>query len=268
MLARLITAIIGIPFVIWILVSGGVVIQGIGACVSVIAMYEYLKEISNKYTPMKGLAIVAVGAYILGYQYFVANYTLYVSFIMLIMLIISVFTYPKYTISDISMTLFGIIYVGLLLGTLISIRASEYGIFWVVMLFITAWGSDTWAYFVGRACGKRKLAPELSPKKTVEGAIGGIIGSGIMVYGFSVAMNYYGYIKISGTWMIVLVILSGVCAILSQIGDLAASSIKRNVGAKDFGSIFPGHGGVLDRFDSILLITPVIYLVAQIFVAI
>ncbi len=175
-------------------------------------------------------------------------------------------SYPRYNIADLGVTIFGIIYVGLLLGTIISLRALENGIFWVILVFICAWGSDTCAYFAGKFLGKRKLAPRLSPKKTIAGAIGGIIGAGIMVYIFSIVMMYYGQIYLTDAWKIILVVVAGIGAILSQFGDLAASSIKRNVDVKDFGSLFPGHGGVLDRFDSVLLITPFIYLVATTFI--
>ncbi len=132
----------------------------------------------------------------------------------------------------------------------------ETGQYLYLLIFIGAWMTDTGAYFVGVLLGKHKLIPAVSPKKTVEGAVGGIFGCilGYSVYGlildkcFDVSVNY-----------IALLILSVVIAIVSQLGDLIASYIKRECGIKDFGFIFPGHGGVMDRFDSIIAVAPVLY---------
>lgn len=132
----------------------------------------------------------------------------------------------------------------------------ETGQYLYLLIFIGAWMTDTGAYFVGVLFGKHKLIPAVSPKKTVEGAVGGVFGCviGYAVYGlildkcFSVSVNY-----------IALLILAVVIAVVSQLGDLIASYIKREQGIKDFGFIFPGHGGVMDRFDSIIAVAPVIY---------
>ena len=132
----------------------------------------------------------------------------------------------------------------------------ETGQYLYLLIFIGAWMTDTGAYFVGVLFGKHKLIPAVSPKKTVEGAVGGVFGCviGYAVYGlildkcFSVSVNY-----------IALLILAVVIAVVSQLGDLIASYIKREQGIKDFGFICPGHGGVMDRFDSIIAVAPVIY---------
>lgn len=136
------------------------------------------------------------------------------------------------------------------------------GMFYIILMLLCAWGSDVFAYFTGRLFGRHKLIPEVSPKKTVEGSIGGIVcASGLsMLYGFIVTSitnltpNY-----------IVLAICGVVLAAFSQVGDLIASLLKREHGIKDYGNIFPGHGGVMDRFDSILAISTVLMAICIVF---
>ena len=125
-----------------------------------------------------------------------------------------------------------------------------------ILIFIGAWATDTGAYFVGVLFGKHKLIPAVSPKKTVEGALGGILGCvfGFVVYGL--ILNFFFDVKVNYLPLVLLAIL---VAIVSQIGDLIASYLKRESGIKDFGTIFPGHGGIMDRFDSIIAVAPVIY---------
>ena len=136
------------------------------------------------------------------------------------------------------------------------------GLWTLVLVLICAWGSDVFAYFTGRFFGRHKLIPEVSPKKTVEGAIGGVVcATGIAVL--------YGFIVSSATSLTPDYIVLAVCGFLlsavSQVGDLIASLIKREHGIKDYGNIFPGHGGVMDRFDSVLSITTVLMAISLIF---
>lgn len=143
------------------------------------------------------------------------------------------------------------------------LRNMEYGNILIWLIFIGAWGTDTLAYTFGRLFGKRKIMPEISPKKTIAGAIGGVLGCVLLMIVFGIIVyNFFG-LKMS---YVVLVLLGLFCGIISQIGDWAASAIKRYVNVKDFGNIMPGHGGVLDRFDSILFVAPVIYYVLVLFI--
>jgi phosphatidate cytidylyltransferase len=135
------------------------------------------------------------------------------------------------------------------------------------MIFIGAWSTDTFAYFTGRLFGKHKLIPDISPKKTVEGSIGGIIFCAIafVLYGFIIAsINKFS----AEPNYIILSCVGIVTAIIAQLGDLSASALKRNYNIKDYGAIFPGHGGVLDRFDSVMAVAPFIMLICTIFVKI
>ena len=131
------------------------------------------------------------------------------------------------------------------------------GRYLVWLIFLCSWGCDTCAYCVGRLFGKHKMAPVLSPKKSIEGAVGGVVGAFLltMIY----CMVFQSQMNLS---LPKIVILSGIAAIgglISMVGDLAASAIKRNVDLKDYGHLIPGHGGILDRFDSVIITAPIIY---------
>lgn len=181
---------------------------------------------------------------------------LFILFVFLFLLyVLPVFMYGKYNINDISITLYGIFYVIFLFAFIILTRGLEHGLFFVWFIFLGAWATDTFALFGGKYFGKTKLAPKLSPNKTREGAISGILGAVLVtiLYGILAKPEV---LEISIFHFFMLGILSGT---ISQIGDLVASSTKRFTGIKDFGRIIPGHGGILDRFDSVLFISPVIY---------
>ena len=133
----------------------------------------------------------------------------------------------------------------------------DMGKIYVWLIFIIAFATDTCAYFVGYAFGKHKLIPKVSPKKTIEGSIGGILGSTLICLAF----GYYFNIDLK-----VIVILGFLGSIVAQVGDLFASSIKRYVGIKDYGKLIPGHGGILDRFDSVILVAPFVYSIINLFI--
>lgn len=144
-------------------------------------------------------------------------------------------------------------------------RELEHGIWFVWFIFISSWVSDTFAYCVGMITGKtignHKMSPKLSPKKSIEGAVGGVAGSVIFgcVYGNIIADNLNGL----ANPVLALGLLAGVGALISMVGDLAASAIKRNFDVKDYGKLIPGHGGILDRFDSVIFTAPIIYFLAS-----
>lgn len=137
-------------------------------------------------------------------------------------------------------------------------KYDDIGAYMYLLIFISAWVCDTFAYFTGRLLGKHKLIPEISPKKTVEGAIGGIIFTLIALVGYWAIIKYVPVFNYHGIELWHICILGVTLPIVSQIGDLLASSIKRQYNIKDFGNVFPGHGGVLDRFDSAMLVAPIL----------
>ena len=151
----------------------------------------------------------------------------------------------------------------------------EYGydaVFFILLILCFAWGGDTCAYFAGRAFGKHKLCPVVSPKKTVEGAIGGVLGT--MVFGVAATLIYsiaadrmeaFTRSNIGVSMYVVIALLACVAAVLGIYGDLFASVVKRQCGIKDYGTIFPGHGGILDRFDSVMFIAPFVSIAVRYF---
>ncbi len=136
-----------------------------------------------------------------------------------------------------------------------------YGMFAFILIFIFAWASDTFAYFTGVFLGKHKLCPALSPKKTIEGAVGGIFGCMVAVFCACLIND----IAITDPTIWTLTLCTPIFSIMGMVGDISASYIKRHAGIKDYGNLMPGHGGVLDRFDSVLLIAPVFYSLLRFF---
>ena len=175
---------------------------------------------------------------------------------LLYLLAIAVFSHGKTRVEEIAMTFAVCLYINVGFGSIILLRDyKDVGVYLFLLTFIGAWMTDIFAYFCGMAFGKHKLIPDVSPKKTVEGSIGGIVFCvlGYIIYGlivsncFEVDMNIFA-----------LGVFGAIISVVSQIGDLAASLIKREYGIKDYGSLFPGHGGVLDRFDSVLAVSTVL----------
>jgi len=168
-----------------------------------------------------------------------------------------VFRPKRFTLKDVAVTLLGMAYIPFLLSFVFMVRLMDHGyeLSWLVM--IGTFSTDIFAYFIGKFFGKKKLLPEISPNKTIAGGIGGIAGS-------IVCASLYGILYINGFSGLHLnivhyLILGIMCGIMAQLGDWAASAIKRNVGIKDFGHIMPGHGGLLDRIDSLLFVAPTVY---------
>ena len=156
-------------------------------------------------------------------------------------------------------------YVSVMLSYIFQIRQLKHGGIFVVLVFLCSWGNDTLAYCVGVLFGKHKMSPELSPKKSIEGLFGGIIGAGLLGALYGLFLDKF--IEPMDNAYIYLFIICALGAIPAVIGDLAASAIKRNNDIKDYGKLIPGHGGVLDRFDSMIFTAPIIYyLVRFIFV--
>ena len=174
-----------------------------------------------------------------------------------------VLAYPRYDSHHIMEVFFSFIYVPVMLSCVYLTRSLENGFYFVCLIFLSSWICDACAYCVGMLFGRHKLAPRLSPKKSVEGAIGGIIGAAGAGALFGAFFANKMVPELSAT--LTFAIICGVGAIISQIGDLAASAIKRNHDIKDFGKLIPGHGGILDRFDSVIFTAPVIYFLARVF---
>ena len=175
----------------------------------------------------------------------------------LVVLSIYVILYPKYTDKNAMVTLLAFFYVAMLLSFLYQVRILKYGGALVVMVYICSWINDTCAYCVGVKFGKHKMSPKLSPKKSIEGLLGGIIGSAIVggLYGIFFDAKIYALPKAP----LIFAVAGAIGAGFAVIGDLTASAIKRNNDIKDYGRLIPGHGGIMDRFDSIIFTAPIVY---------
>ena len=139
-------------------------------------------------------------------------------------------------------------------------RMLSAGTYIVWLIFLCSWGCDTCAYCVGMLIGKHKMTPKLSPKKSVEGAVGGVIGAALLTVIYGMVFRGAMGSEMSHVWIMAAISAAG--ALVSMVGDLTASAIKRNYGIKDYGKLIPGHGGILDRFDSVIFTTPLIYFLA------
>lgn len=171
-------------------------------------------------------------------------------FLIFVHLIASIFFYPDYSTSDFTATLFGTLYVSLIVYIYL-IETLAGGRYWLFLLLLVTWANDVFAYFVGKIYGRRKLAKKLSPGKTLEGAVGGLIA------GLAVTLVFIFLSPLSSPYKILG--LGASVVVTAQIGDLAESVIKRHAGLKDSGKLIPGHGGILDRFDSLLFAAPSAY---------
>lgn len=172
-----------------------------------------------------------------------------------------VFARGKISFTDASAAFMGIFYVAVTFTCIVLLRGV--GKYTYLLVFIGPWVSDTFAYFCGRLFGKHKLIPEISPKKTIEGSIGGILFASLSFVIYAIIIKTFFDSTATPNYS-VLALSGAVVSVISQIGDLSASAIKRHYGIKDYGVLFPGHGGVLDRFDSVILTAPVLYIITQI----
>ena len=176
---------------------------------------------------------------------------------LVLIMCVYVFTYPRYQAEQVMAAFFGIAYVAVMLSFLYQTRQLEGGAFLVWLIMLCSWGCDTCAYCVGMLFGKHKLTPRLSPKKSVEGAVGGVAGAALL--GFLYASVVGGGMDEFSDPRMACALGCAIGALISQVGDLAASAIKRNHNIKDYGHLIPGHGGILDRFDSMIFTAPAIY---------
>lgn len=169
---------------------------------------------------------------------------------------IYVFTFPRRKSSNATGAVAAFLYVPVMISFLLRTRSLSHGIWLYLLIFICSSVSDVCALAVGMAIGRHKLAPVLSPKKTIEGALGGIAGSALVSCLIAVLIRRFE----PGINAVPVFLIIGICgSIIGQTGDLAASAIKRNHGIKDYGHLIPGHGGIMDRFDSVIFTAPVIY---------
>lgn len=174
-------------------------------------------------------------------------------------LFVYVFTFPKYHANQIMSAMFSFLYGPVMLSFLFLLREGfDDGMYLVWFVFLASWGSDTCAYCVGVLIGKHKMTPKLSPKKSIEGAVGGILGAALLFVLYThFVINQYTTMTLS---LALAAALGAAGALVSMVGDLAASAVKRDHEIKDYGKLIPGHGGIMDRFDSVIVAGPIVFL--------
>ena len=255
---RLISGIILVALALLTIIAGGTVLFGTLLLISLIGMGEIFRAMK---VSEKGFSLIEITSYLTIIFYYILMYLKFDDYLLPALLIglilnmfIYVFTYPKYQANQVMAVFFGMIYVGVMLSFIYQTRIMEGGAFHVWLIFLCSWGCDTCAYCAGMTLGKHKMAPVLSPKKSIEGAIGGVIGAA------GLGAAYAAIIKAP---ILEYVIICAIGALISMVGDLAASAIKRNQDIKDYGNLIPGHGGIMDRFDSVIFVAPIIFVLAK-----
>lgn len=256
---RLLSGILLVAAALLTIISGGYVLFFTLLGISVIGMQELYKAMGVRKDSFSLLEIAGYAGAVLYFASLLVDFEKYgmmaVLLALVLLMFVYVFTYPKFQAGQVMAAFFGVVYVAVMLSFIYLTRNLPDGKFLVWLIFLCSWGCDTCAYCVGMLIGKHKMAPVLSPKKSVEGAVGGVVGAALLGVAYAAATQ--------GP-MAEYAVICGVGALISMVGDLAASAIKRNQGIKDYGKLIPGHGGILDRFDSVIFTAPIIYYLAKV----
>lgn len=278
LLKRILTAVIGIPILIpFVIFSDKWPIIALFSFMAAVAAYEIMKctgVLKNLPIAVPTFAVMleaqllhllvrSDAAWHIDTDRYLAVMMLSYMVYFIIVMTVSVFSKGHIRLSDAIQTALVAAYVSFGFSALIMLRdfSASYGLVLFLLAFIIPWVCDGSAYFVGVFFGKHKLIPDVSPKKTVEGAIGGIAGGVIITTVFGIIMHF-GFNKVPNYFM--LLGLAFVGCLVSQIGDLIASLLKREYGVKDYGNLFPGHGGVMDRFDSLFTVAVFMFIVCMV----
>ena len=269
---RLLTALFGLSFAVgWLFTMYTPAYSIIMGAFAVMAEYEMLKVFQVKNVAFKALCLILSGGILLYADYkdrFQLPFFAAATGVILLSLVLMVLDFERLKFEQVVCSLFSAFTISSALSCVVLFRdvykafpalyTKNDGVFYILFAFFCAWFTDGFALFAGMALGRHKLAPKISPNKTVEGAVGGVIGC----VGTCIALYYVFKLKFNLSEHITLpfVIVSAVfLAVLSIFGDLAASTIKRHHGVKDFGNLLPGHGGVMDRFDSSIFVFSALY---------
>lgn len=264
---RALSAVMLVVIALAVILTGGAVLAVVLYMLSLIAFFELTKAIGvherdKNINALETAGVLGITIYYLAMFFAKTETAMCFALILTFMAImfVYVFAFPKFKSGEVMGTFFCVVYAPALLSFLYLTRNLKHGIYVVWLIFISSWICDTCAYLVGVMIGKHKMAPKLSPKKSIEGAIGGIVGSSLV--GALFGLYVERYVLTGEELVLVFAIIGAVGAMISQVGDLAASAIKRNHDIKDYGKLIPGHGGVMDRFDSVLFAAPMIYFLA------
>ena len=269
---RLLSGILLVAIALGVFLAGGALLAVVVFGVSVIAYQELTAACKVRGEGMGPSALVKVGLVMTLVYYGAIGLALardtasaFPAMVLVIVaaflafLFVYVFTFPKYHANQIMSAMFSFLYGPVMLSFLYLLREGfEDGIYLIWFVFLASWGSDTCAYCVGVLIGKHKMTPNLSPKKSVEGAVGGILGAATLFVLYThFVIDQYTMTTLS---LPLAAVLGAVGALVSMVGDLAASAVKRDHGIKDYGKLIPGHGGIMDRFDSVIVAGPIVFL--------
>lgn len=257
---RVTSALLGFPIVLIILLIRNKYIVDIAlSIIAILSLHEYFNAISKEAKPVRWIGYLSCLSiaiiHIIPSEYLQIVVTLAVPILLLILFAQVIATQMKTNFKDITYTFMGIAYVVFFIMFIAFINGMENGNVLIWYAIIAAWGTDICAYFVGKAIGKHKFS-KVSPKKSVEGCIGGTIGAILLMIGYTLIANKFWGMEIS---YVSIAFIGLILSLIGQIGDFAASSIKRYVDIKDFSNLIPGHGGMLDRIDSLIFLAPFAY---------
>lgn len=258
---RLIAGIIMCIVLITVFVFGGDVLLIFLGLLSVVGLWELYRALKMGINFLTVVGYIAVIAHYVFLRFGLLNQLVLVYAAALVLILAGfVFTFPKYSLTRMFVSYFGIFYVGVSLSFVYLLRIYEpAGTFLVWLIVFSAWGCDVFAYLFGNLFGKHKLVPKLSPHKSVEGAVGGLVSAAVLAAIYALVIARYITDINMAPLKFGIVVLFGAAA--GQVGDLAASAIKRKVKIKDYSHLIPGHGGILDRFDSMIMTAPIIYII-------
>ena len=265
---RILTSIIGLPLVILIIVFGTPqVINFVLMLVALICMDEYFRAVQKISRPIKWVGYLSTVIIFL-ISIIKLDLTMKILFfsvpvLLLILFLHIIITNMKITFRDVAYTFLGIMYVTGLIIFLGLITISENGKIFLGYTLLIAWTTDIFAYVIGRRYGKHHFS-KVSPKKSVEGCVAGTVAALIFGLSYVMILSHFEMININEKQYLYVEGITLILTIISQIGDFAASSIKRFTETKDYGSMLPGHGGMLDRIDSLIFIAPFVYMIINI----
>ena len=265
---RLITSIILAVIFAGIFILGFTIMLCVLCIISLIGLWEFYRAEKLLWKPFAFIGFLVDILYYILIRFYDGEYTsLYLIFLFvgfaIADIIIYIFNYQKYSLHELFASYFSVFYIGVTLSFLYITRVHAWGAYLVWLAIFASWGSDVFAYMGGMLFGKHKVFPEISPKKTLEGCISGILGAGLCAFIYALCVQNILIDTAHEVIIFPLVCMAG--AVIGMIGDLFASAIKRNVGIKDYSNLLPGHGGILDRFDSVILVAPVVYVATILF---
>ena len=261
---RAITGIVICAVLALIFILGYTIMLCVLGIISLMGLWELFRARNLLWKPFAITAFIADIIYFVLIRFYDRPYmSLYMVFLFAVFaiadIIIYIFHYSEYDMNDLFLSYFAVFYIGVCLSFLYLTRVHPWGAYLVWLSIFSSWGCDVCAYLVGMIFGKTKVFPEISPKKTREGCIGGVIGAGILSFIYALCVQGYILDLRGETFIFPIICMAG--AFIGMIGDLFASAIKRKAGIKDYSNLLPGHGGILDRFDSVILVSPVIYVI-------